>query len=61
MKRADALALISYAGYHNDSARMIRLYVENKISYPIAQKQFKEGVKMKANGIKCGCNLCNGK
>lgn len=61
MKRAHVLALIRYAGYHSDLARMMRLYVENKVSYQVAQTEYNAGTERKKNGTKCNCKDCNGK
>lgn len=59
MKRADALLRLEYAGYHNDTKTLVRLYIENRISYPTAQAAFKKGSTRRANGLKCHCRECN--
>ena len=35
MNRKQAIAQIKYAGYHGDTARGMRVYIENRISYQV--------------------------
>lgn len=58
MKRKDALALIKYAGYHGDTAKGMRLYVENRISYQAYIETFRAGARAKKNGMLCTCSQC---
>lgn len=58
-KREKALASIRFAGYHQDQDTFMRTYIINRISYKEAQKAYKEGVKMKEDGMKCSCSKCN--
>lgn len=43
MKRAAALAAIRAAGTTNDQTAFLRLYTENRISFPVAKKEFDAG------------------
>jgi hypothetical protein len=58
MNRKTALASIEYAGYHNDTKTMTRLYIENRISYQAAQESFNRGIAKRQNGMKCTCKSC---
>lgn len=58
MKRKDALGWIRIAGYHNDSKSFTRLIIENRISRPVANEEFRTGAKMRANGVGCTCSEC---
>lgn len=58
MKRADAIAYLRVAGYHEDSGEFVRLYVENRISHASAKQAFNEGRAMRVNGVKCTCREC---
>lgn len=57
-KRDLKLSLIREAGYHNDQRQFTRLYVENRISLPVALAEFRNGSAQKASGMKCGCMAC---
>lgn len=59
MKRKDALAYMRIAGYHDDKARFTQLYMEHRISRPVADDAWREGVRAKANGMRCSCSDCN--
>lgn len=59
MKRQDALRVLKFAGYHGDTKTLIRVYVEERVSYDAAQDAYGEGKQMKANGMKCNCRDCN--
>lgn len=48
-KREIAIALIKKAGMENDQQAFMRAYTENRISYEVAIKAFREGQKI---GIK---------
>ncbi len=61
MKRDEALALLRYAGYHDDSGRFARLYTENRISYAVAMTQWRAGAAMRRDGVKCTCSDCKGR
>lgn len=58
MKRKDAIALIRYAGYHEDTGTGLRIYIENRISYEAYTEAFNEGRKLKRNGMKYNCRQC---
>lgn len=58
MKRADAIAYLRLAGYHDDRGEFTRLYIENRISYASAKQAFADGRAMRENGVKCGCRAC---
>lgn len=47
MPRKHAINLIKEAGYENDTAKMMRIFCENRISYAVAQKAFAEGKERK--------------
>lgn len=57
-KRALALERLKYAGYHGDTAALVRLYVQNRISYPVAQEAYRRGQNAKIFGVKCTCSAC---
>lgn len=59
MSRQHALQYLKVAGYHNDNAAFVRLYVENRISVSNARMAFAQGMQAKANGVKCSCRDCN--
>lgn len=61
MKRDVLLSHLRVAGYHDDSATFTRLYIENRISYDSAKKEYLKGQKMKADGIGCTCPDCKTK
>jgi len=58
MKRADALAHMRIAGYHNDQKTMMRLFCEHRISKPVADEAYRTGMKQKLAGVKCHCHEC---
>lgn len=58
MKRADALAWIRIAGYHDDTASYTRLYIENRVSYTAARAAFTAGRAQRAAGSRCTCSDC---
>lgn len=58
MKRADLLALLRVAGYHNDQRSQVRLMVENRISREAADKAWATGIEQKRQGMKCACQNC---
>ena len=58
MKRADALAWMRIAGYHNDSKAFTRLLIENRVSRKAADEAWAKGVKAKEIGIGCTCLHC---
>lgn len=60
MKRADALAYMRIAGYHSDTADFTRLYVENRVSRPVANEAYRTGTKQKLAGVPCHCHKCSG-
>jgi hypothetical protein len=58
MKRKDALVVLRAAGYHNDSKMFARVYVEHRISYTAALKEWNLGTVLKNNGVPCTCYHC---
>lgn len=58
MKRADALRAIRFAGYHEDTAGFVRLYVEHRVSMPAAKAEYAAGLRAKLAGVRCGCLDC---
>ena len=61
MKRKDSLAWLRIAGYHNNTAAFVRLYVENRVSRTAADKAWDQGVKYKKDGGTCSCRECKAK
>lgn len=61
MTRKDALGWIRIAGYHGDDKSMVRLYVENRISYQVAIAEFRRGAAAKKAGVPCACRDCREK
>lgn len=57
--RKQILGWIKIAGYHQDSAKFIRLYIENRINFTVANKAYQEGYRLKLGGMKCTCTSCN--
>jgi hypothetical protein len=47
MKREHLLAHIRVAAYENDTAKLVRLFVENRISRPAFDEQVAIGRRMK--------------
>lgn len=46
MTRNQALAAIKAAGAQGDMRAFTRLYVENRISLPVARQAYREGVRL---------------
>jgi hypothetical protein len=59
MKRADAIALIRLAGYHQDSCTALRIYIENRINFATYKQAWREGNAARESGVKCSCYKCN--
>ena len=59
MKRADALAHIRIAGYHDDQRARVRLFVENRVSKAAADEAWRSGIAARNAGVKCSCYQCN--
>ena len=57
-KREQTRAGITYAGYHDDQATAIRLYVENRISMAAYLAAFRAGAAKRRAGERCGCGEC---
>lgn len=52
-KRETTIALIKKAGMENDQQALMRAYTENRISYEVAIKAFRDGQKFtQAEGVK---------
>lgn len=58
MSRADVLAGLRVAGYHNDQRTRVRLMVENRISREAADQAWHTGIKQKQGGMACACHAC---
>jgi len=58
LKRRDALVLLRSAGYHSDVRSFTRLYVENRVSRPAADTEWRRGAAMRAAGVCCTCTTC---
>jgi hypothetical protein len=54
-----ALSLMRVAGYHDDMRAWTRLYVEQRVSFAVANDQFKKGQQARRNGVRCTCAECN--
>lgn len=59
MSRKHVLTWLKVAGYHNDQASFVRLYVENRVSVSVARQAFSDGARAKQAGVKCSCRDCN--
>ena len=46
MKRIEAIAAIKAAGIVGDEAALLRLYMENRVSYTVALAAYREGAKI---------------
>jgi len=57
-KRANVLAKLRMAGYHNDYNAFIRTYVGGRVAKQIADAEFQKGRKLKESGMKCNCDEC---
>ncbi|MGY2353998.1 hypothetical protein ACW9H6_22125 [Pseudomonas sp. SDO528_S397] len=55
MKRKDAIAHITVAGYHDDSRTAMRIYTENRISYQVYTEAYAKGAQLKSEGMVCTC------
>lgn len=58
MNRTDVEQAIKVAGYHGDSGKFTRLYIDNRISHGRAMGYFRAGQKAKERGVKCSCKKC---
>lgn len=58
MTRKEVLDRMKVAGYHNDKATLTRLYIENRVSFTVANETFQKGVQARKNGVKCNCIEC---
>lgn len=60
-KREIELAGFRVAGYHGDNSDYTRRMIERRhANRDAANAAWAEGVKMKANGVPCGCPQCKG-
>ena len=60
MNRADTIAHMRIAGYHNDTKTHMRLFCEHRISKAVADDAYRTGMKQKLAGVKCHCHQCSG-
>lgn len=51
MTRAQAIAAMRVAGYHEDRAAWTRLYVEQRVSFEKAQRAWREGAELRMTGV----------
>jgi hypothetical protein len=58
MDRKSALVALRVAGYHEDMATWVRVYVENRVSRTAADAEWSRGKAMKAAGVGCSCPDC---
>lgn len=58
MTRKLALGLARVAGYHEDSARFVRLLVEERVNRQAMNAEWARGRQMKAAGVPCSCYFC---
>lgn len=58
MTRQQALMEGKIAGYHDDTGRFVRAFVEARVSRESMNKAWKAGVAAKANGVRCDCFYC---
>lgn len=58
MKRADALRALRFAGYHDDAKALVRIQIERRVSMEVARAEYREGARLKASGMACGCGEC---
>lgn len=59
MRIEQIISLMRIAGYHDDKAKFMRLYIEHRIAFAKAQSAFNEGRRLKQNGMRCTCHECN--
>lgn len=57
--REQVLAVLRYAGHHNDQRAWIRVYTSHRVSYAVARKAWAEGQRARANGTRCTCVECS--
>lgn len=58
MTRAAALGALRSAGFHNNTHKWVRVYVENNVSRKVADAEWTRGRKMREAGEPCGCWEC---
>ena len=58
MTRKRALAAIFAAGYHEDRKTFTRVYVENRVSFLAANREYIDGQIARRNGLRCTCHEC---
>lgn len=58
MTRAQRLAQMRNAGYHNDSAAFTRSFIGSRIALAIAQAEFTHGQHLRQRGMPCTCTVC---
>jgi hypothetical protein len=61
MPRKQAIAIIKYAGYHNDQKKAMITYIENHVSFAVYMQAYRDGIRAKENGVRCNCLDCNPK
>lgn len=58
MNHKAILAHIRAAGYHDDTKRFVRLYVEQRVSFKRAKAAFDHGRRIRESGHVCDCFEC---
>jgi hypothetical protein len=58
MNHRQAIHQLRTAGWHDDKQRLKTLLATSKVSPPLATQAFKDGRKLRVNGVRCGCNIC---
>lgn len=58
-KRVVELAIAREAGYHEDHGAFARVFADRRsASRASLDKAWQSGIRMRENGIKCGCYRC---
>lgn len=58
MTRKAALMEAKIAGYHDDTGRFVRAYVESRVSRQSMNEAWQAGVAARLNGVRCDCFYC---
>lgn len=56
--RAQRLAQMREAGYHNDNLVFTRAFIGSRIALQIAQAEFAHGQNLRHRGVPCTCTAC---
>lgn len=58
MTCAQVIHQMRMAGYHGDTVALAILHNAASISKPQAKQAYQDGQRLRAKGIRCGCNIC---